>query len=101
MAGPLAAPLQQLAGLLQALPRNLAYGLAALRDQRLAESGDLVAEPAEPAAPDAGVAAGAQTPGPGRGRRAGGGGGRRTPRSGGGSRSPPTPPNPPSRRRLP
>jgi large subunit ribosomal protein L10 len=33
-AGGLAAPLQQLAGLLQALPRNLAYGLAALRDQR-------------------------------------------------------------------
>ena len=33
-AGLLAAPLQQLAGLLQALPRNFAYGLAALRDQR-------------------------------------------------------------------
>jgi large subunit ribosomal protein L10 len=44
LAGALAAPMQQLAGLLQALPRNLAYGLAALRDQR-AES-----EPAEPAA---------------------------------------------------
>jgi large subunit ribosomal protein L10 len=44
-AGGLAAPLQQLAGLLQALPRNLAYGLAALRDQRAA------AEPAsEPVA---------------------------------------------------
>jgi large subunit ribosomal protein L10 len=37
-AGALAAPMQQLAGLLQALPRNLAYGLAALRDQR-AEGG--------------------------------------------------------------
>jgi large subunit ribosomal protein L10 len=33
-AGALSAPLQQLAGLLQALPRNLAYGLAALADQR-------------------------------------------------------------------
>ncbi len=33
LAGALAAPLQQMAGLLQALPRNLAYGLAALRDQ--------------------------------------------------------------------
>jgi large subunit ribosomal protein L10 len=34
LAGALSAPLQQFAGLLQALPRNLAYGLAALRDQR-------------------------------------------------------------------
>jgi large subunit ribosomal protein L10 len=34
LAGAMAAPLQQLAGLLQALPRNLAYGLAALRDKR-------------------------------------------------------------------
>ena len=33
-AGALAAPLQQLAGLLQALPRNLAYGLTALIEQR-------------------------------------------------------------------
>ena len=38
-AGALSAPLQQLAGLLQALPRNLAYGLAALVDQRR-EAGD-------------------------------------------------------------
>jgi large subunit ribosomal protein L10 len=37
-AGGLAAPLQQLAGLLQALPRNLAYGLAALRDKRAEEA---------------------------------------------------------------
>jgi large subunit ribosomal protein L10 len=36
LAGALAAPMQQLAGLLQALPRNLAYGLAALRDQKAA-----------------------------------------------------------------
>jgi large subunit ribosomal protein L10 len=34
VAGGLAAPLQQLAGLLQALPRNLAYGLAALIEQK-------------------------------------------------------------------
>jgi large subunit ribosomal protein L10 len=33
-AGALAAPLQQLAGLLQALPRNLAYGLSALIEER-------------------------------------------------------------------
>jgi large subunit ribosomal protein L10 len=33
-AGALSAPMQQLAGLIQALPRNLAYGLAALVDQR-------------------------------------------------------------------
>jgi len=32
LAGGIAAPLQQLAGLLQALPRNLAYGLSALID---------------------------------------------------------------------
>ena len=33
-AGGLAAPLQQLAGLLQALPRNFAYGLSALLEER-------------------------------------------------------------------
>lgn len=33
MAGAMAAPLQQFAGLLQALPRNLAYGLQALIDK--------------------------------------------------------------------
>ena len=37
-AGALSAPLQQLAGLVQALPRNLAYGISALLDQRRAES---------------------------------------------------------------
>ncbi|HLJ06938.1 MAG TPA: 50S ribosomal protein L10, partial [Acidimicrobiia bacterium] len=36
LAGGLAAPLQQLAGLLQALPRNLAYGISALLDERRA-----------------------------------------------------------------
>src|SRR5215469_7839479 len=38
LAGALAAPMQQFASLLQALPRNLAYGLSALRDQKEAES---------------------------------------------------------------
>jgi large subunit ribosomal protein L10 len=33
LAGAIAAPLQQFAGLLQALPRNLAYGLSALVEQ--------------------------------------------------------------------
>ena len=35
-AGALSAPLQQLAGLVQALPRNLAYGISALIEQRQA-----------------------------------------------------------------
>ena len=34
LAGAIAAPMQQFAGLLQALPRNLAYGLKALIDDR-------------------------------------------------------------------
>jgi large subunit ribosomal protein L10 len=34
LAGAIAAPMQQLAGLLQALPRSLAYGLSALLDQK-------------------------------------------------------------------
>lgn len=34
VAGGFAAPMQQMAGLLQALPRNLAYGLKALADQK-------------------------------------------------------------------
>jgi len=34
VAGAIAAPMQQMAGLLQALPRNLAYGLSALLEQR-------------------------------------------------------------------
>ncbi len=45
-AGALAAPLQQMAGLLQAMPRNLAYGIAALRDKKAAET-----EPAAEAEP--------------------------------------------------
>ena len=34
VAGAMAAPMQQFAGLLQALPRNFAYGLKALIDER-------------------------------------------------------------------
>ncbi len=50
LAGGIAAPLQQLAGLLQALPRNFAYGLAALRDQVEASGGAGSAPADEPAA---------------------------------------------------
>jgi len=46
LAGAIAAPLRQFAGLLQALPRNLAYGLSALLDQQ-------GGAPAEAAAPEA------------------------------------------------
>ena len=51
LAGAIAAPMRQFAGLLQALPRSLAYGLSALIDKR----GGVVdtaatAEPAEPTA---------------------------------------------------
>jgi large subunit ribosomal protein L10 len=45
LAGGIAAPLRQLASLMQALPRNLAYGISALIDQRggapIAESTDV------------------------------------------------------------
>jgi large subunit ribosomal protein L10 len=51
LAGGLAAPLQQLAGLLQALPRNLAYGLSALIE-------------AKGGAPEAPAAEAAETPDP-------------------------------------
>jgi large subunit ribosomal protein L10 len=51
IAGGLAAPLQQFAGLLQALPRNLAFGLAALRDQRLA-AGETLPTPEADTAPE-------------------------------------------------
>ena len=40
LAGALAAPLQKMAGLLQALPRNFAYGLSALVDQKQKEEGN-------------------------------------------------------------
>lgn len=56
LAGTLAAPMQQFASLLQALPRNLAYGLAALRDKQggsgEAPTSDEAAAPTEAAAPD-------------------------------------------------
>jgi len=55
MAGALAAPMQQMAGLLQALPRNMAYGISALIEQRQAGGEALPTEeapaPAEAAAP--------------------------------------------------
>jgi large subunit ribosomal protein L10 len=47
LAGALAAPMQSLAGLVAAIPRNFAYGLAALRDKR-AEGGE--PEPVSPSA---------------------------------------------------
>ena len=46
-AGALAAPLRQLAGLVQALPRNLAYGISALIEQRQAGGEVLDAPEAE------------------------------------------------------
>jgi large subunit ribosomal protein L10 len=49
IAGALAAPMQQMAGLLQALPRNLAYGLSALIEQREA-GGEKLPEAEAPAA---------------------------------------------------
>ncbi len=51
LAGALAAPLVKMAGLLQALPRNFAYGLKALIDQKAAN------EPAPPEATEAPAAA--------------------------------------------
>ena len=52
-AGALSAPLQQLAGLVQALPRNLAYGLSALVAQRQGEAPDEVAAPVAEAVAEA------------------------------------------------
>ena len=51
LAGALAAPLQQMAGLLQALPRNFAYGLSALVEKRSSEAPPAPAP--EAAAPEA------------------------------------------------
>jgi large subunit ribosomal protein L10 len=54
LAGMLAAPMQQFAGLLQAVPRNFAYGLQALIDQKGgAPAGADESEPAEAEAPAA------------------------------------------------
>jgi large subunit ribosomal protein L10 len=45
LAGAMAAPMQQFAALLKALPQNLAYGLAALRDEKAAEGGESTEAP--------------------------------------------------------
>jgi large subunit ribosomal protein L10 len=47
LAGALAAPLQKMAGLLQALPRNFAYGLSALVEKRQSEAPPAPAPQAE------------------------------------------------------
>jgi large subunit ribosomal protein L10 len=66
LAGGLAAPLQQFAGLLQALPRNLAYGLSALIEKQggvpEAEAEQEPAPEPEPAAPEAEAEAPAEAP---------------------------------------
>ena len=46
LAGAIAAPMRQFAGLSQALPRNLAYGLSALLDERGGAPADAAAEAA-------------------------------------------------------
>jgi large subunit ribosomal protein L10 len=57
-AGALSAPLQQLASLIQAVPRGLAYGLSALVEKRQAEGGtEAEAPPAEPTAETEALAA--------------------------------------------
>jgi large subunit ribosomal protein L10 len=53
LAGALAAPMQQMAGLLQALPRSLAYGISALIEQREAGGEKLPEAVAEAPADDA------------------------------------------------
>ena len=60
LAGALAAPMQQMAGLLQALPRNMAYGISALIEQRQ-EGGETLPAADEAAAPEAPDAAPAET----------------------------------------
>jgi large subunit ribosomal protein L10 len=57
LAGALAAPLVKMAGLLQALPRNFAYGLKALLEQKEADAPPAETAATEAAAPDAEVAA--------------------------------------------
>ncbi|MEA2704536.1 MAG: large subunit ribosomal protein [Actinomycetota bacterium] len=68
LAGALAAPLQKMAGLLQALPRNFAYGLSALIDQKTAagdtSGADTAVAATEAAAPAAGAAPEAAAPEP-------------------------------------
>jgi large subunit ribosomal protein L10 len=53
LAGLMAAPLRQFAGLLQAMPRNLAYGLKALIDQGGAPGAPAAAEATPEPAPEA------------------------------------------------
>ena len=65
VAGAFAAPMQQLAGLIEALPRNLAYGLAAL----VAKRGDDGAAEAEAPATEAPSEAAAEAERPGRSRQ--------------------------------
>src|SRR5271154_1800277 len=48
LAGALAAPMQQMAGLLQALSRSMAYGISALIEQREAGGGTLPVDEAPP-----------------------------------------------------
>jgi large subunit ribosomal protein L10 len=69
IAGALAAPMQQFAGLLQALPRNMAYGLKALIDQRggpepVAEEAPAAEPEAEAPAAEAPVAEASEAPAP-------------------------------------
>ena len=61
IAGGLAAPMVQFAGLLQALPRNMAYGLKALIDQKVA-GGEAAPAPAADEAPAAEAAEADTTP---------------------------------------
>jgi len=51
LAGAIAAPMQQFAALLKALPQNLAYGLAALRDKKAEEGGSAGAPASEQPGP--------------------------------------------------
>ncbi|HEV2810470.1 MAG TPA: 50S ribosomal protein L10 [Acidimicrobiales bacterium] len=62
LAGALAAPLQKMAGLLQALPRNFAYGLSALVEKRSSEAPAAEAPAAEAPAAEAPAAEAATPP---------------------------------------
>jgi large subunit ribosomal protein L10 len=62
VAGAIAAPLQKMAGLLQALPRNLAYGLSALIEQMPPEEAPTPADAAPAAPADSAPAAPADVP---------------------------------------
>jgi large subunit ribosomal protein L10 len=53
LAGGFQAPMTKAAGLFQAFTRNMAYGVKALIDQRVAGGEQLAAEPSEPAAAEA------------------------------------------------